>query len=44
MQMGAPKGKSNVISTNLSRESLALSKASSIKYIPYIEAQSADPN
>ena len=42
--MRAPRGRFNISSTNLSRESSMLSKASSIKYSAYIEAQSADPN
>jgi len=44
IQIGAPKGKSTIASANSSRESLVLSKASSIKYSAHIEAQSIDSN
>ena len=44
IQMGASRGRSNVSSTNLSRESSMLSKASSIKYSAHMEVQSANPN
>ena len=38
IQMGAPRGRSNVASTNSLREFLVLSKVSSIKYAAHIEA------
>ena len=43
IQMGVPRGKSNVSNTS-SRASSMMSKASSIKYSAHIEAQSADSN
>jgi len=44
IQMGTPKGKSTIVSANSLRESSMLSKASSIEYTTYIEAQSNNPS
>jgi len=44
IQIEALRDRSNITSTNLSRESSVLSKASSIEYAAHMEAQSADFN
>ena len=44
IRMDAPRDRSTIASTNLSRELSVLSKASSIEYSAYMEAQSANPN
>jgi len=42
IQMGALRGKCTITSTNLSRESFILSKASSVEYTAHIKAQNND--
>ena len=44
IQIGASRGRSNVASTNLSRESSVLFKASSVEYIAYIKVHSTNFN